>query len=124
MTRVTRRGWTLVLVAVCLGLVASAWTSTTVAFQRVAPGDGASGPTMQAGRDNRSESLRELPTLRLVTSEQRSIITDARRLFIAIPIRTLAIGADMLRRSSWCDVQQCRRATGADLLRFATPPPL
>lgn len=80
-------------------------------------------PSMTADLGPLSSHCRAAERAEVLTVAARELRTDA-----APPSETEqhVPAACALRRrlaATWCDVVQCRRSSGAQLLRYATPPP-
>ena len=82
-----------------------------------------SGPTIGADESPYSASVRAAETAEMLTVVVRVVVVGH-----ALPSGTAgcagaAFAPRSLRPAGWCDVVQCRRWAGAQLLRYATPPP-
>ena len=85
------------------------------------PADAASrpAPTIEADPGPLDEGVRATERAELLTTLGQVLATDG-----ALPRSTVGIPAPAAcRAAGWSDVVQCRRWSGAQLLRWATPPP-
>lgn len=118
---VTFRSW-LALLALCVLLSPSVATAGAAV---PAPVDRSEqeGPSIESDREPLSRDLRVSEGVAPLTSLGRILVdgVDAMRALVQrgagprTPQDSMAAG--------WCDVVQCRRQSGTQLLRYATPPP-
>ncbi len=114
------------MLALCLGWLTLAWADASlgsaVARQREGQAN-APVPTVSASNNRPSSDLRESERIELLSTEQRGIGRDQTGLFVTVTRKHLPMSCGPCGRRCWADLVQCRRLAGAQVVRYANPPP-
>lgn len=116
------------LVLLCALAVALPSTSSAMGVLRRAPAAPTAEVTIHADDDPTSSFLQPSELAELLAKLERALSEGMTGAVPLLRDACLASGTPRGARASddvtrWCDVVQCRRVSGAQLLRYATPPP-
>ena len=113
----------LLLAVLCL-----AWPAVDAAAGSVEPAAGAAaaqhaGPTIEADLAPHSDAARPAEGAEVLTIVATVLVTTGDSAGHAARVARPGFAPPALWAVTWCDVVQCRRSGGEQLLRYATPPP-
>ena len=121
MRRVLSRLWLLLLCALTLAPPPSAAAAPSGVATEIAAPHGQ--PGVEADFGPLSSSFRAAERAEVPTVAVRVLLAGAAPPRDTEPHAAPGHASRGRRRTPWCDLVQCRRSAGAQLLRYATPPP-